>query len=255
MRLAALLLLIASVASAGDTLRVISTGPVGEVANMAEANEIRVSKAMGYVNDAFDSETLAKLPGSLALGHVRYSTAGESRLTNAQPIVVDSVHGQLAVAHNGNLVNAGELRDALVRNGAIFQTSSDTEVIVHLFARSRAEGAEGAIVEAISQVRGAFSFVMMTKDRLVGVRPEHLEIGTDGEVKASVDNLDLASARILRTAVMLDTLGMRGTGSHDVRGLIMLAQWSTVEIHAWGCREDDLENRSRREVERPKRDG
>ena len=72
---------------------------------------------MGYVNEAFDGETLAKLPGTLAVGHVRYSTAGESRLANAQPIVVDSVHGQFAVGHNGNLVNAGEVRDALVRAG------------------------------------------------------------------------------------------------------------------------------------------
>ena len=117
--------------------------------------------------------TLAKLPGSLAVGHVRYSTAGESRLANAQPIVVDSVHGQLALCHNGNLVNASELRDELVREGAIFQTSSDTEVVVHLFARSRAEGAEAAIIDALSQVRGAFSFVMMTKDRLIGVRDPH----------------------------------------------------------------------------------
>ena len=105
---------------------------------------IRHHKAMGYVNEAFNSESLAKLPGSLAVGHVRYSTAGESLVANAHPIVVDSVHGQLAVCHNGNLVNAGELRDALVRSGAIFQTNSDTEVIVHLFARSREEGRRGS---------------------------------------------------------------------------------------------------------------
>jgi amidophosphoribosyltransferase len=134
---------------------------------------IRASKAMGYVSEAFNEETLAKLPGSLAVGHVRYSTAGESRLANAQPIVIDSIHGHLAVCHNGNLVNAGELKDQLVREGAIFQATSDTEVVVHLFARSRSEGADAAIVDALSQVRGAFSFVMMTKDRLIGVRDPH----------------------------------------------------------------------------------
>src|SRR5688500_9721078 len=75
----------------------------------ADGIQIRVSKAMGYVNEAFDSESLARLSGTLAVGHVRYSTAGESRLATAQPIVVDSVHGQLAAAHNGNLVNAGEV--------------------------------------------------------------------------------------------------------------------------------------------------
>ena len=139
----------------------------------ADGTQIRVSKAMGYVNEAFDSATLDRLPGTTAVGHVRYSTAGESRLANAQPIVVDSVHGQLAVAHNGNLVNAGEVRDALVRDGAIFQTNSDTEVVVHLFARAKAEGSEAAVIEAISQVRGAFSLVMMTKDRLIGVRDPH----------------------------------------------------------------------------------
>src|SRR5215216_1562880 len=104
--------------------------------------QIRVSKAMGYVNEAFDTATLAKLPGRAAVGHVRYSTAGESRLANAQPIVVDSAHGQLALCHNGNLVNASDVRDALVRDGAIFQTNSDSEVIVHLYARSRREAAE-----------------------------------------------------------------------------------------------------------------
>src|SRR5688500_13820827 len=166
---------------------------------------IRVTKAMGYVNDAFDSDALAKLPGSLAVGHVRYSTAGESRLANAQPIVVDSVHGQFAVAHNGNLINAGEVKDALVREGAIFQTNSDTEVIVHLFARSKADGAEGAIVEAISQVRGAFSFVMMTKDRLVGVRDPHgfrpLALGKLGEswvICSETCAMDLIGATYIR---------------------------------------------------------
>jgi amidophosphoribosyltransferase len=139
----------------------------------SDGTRIRVSKAMGYVNDAFNEQALARLPGSAAVGHVRYSTAGESRLANAQPIVIDSVHGQLALCHNGNLVNAAELRDALVREGAIFQASSDSEVLVHLFARAKTDGAEAGIVEALAQVRGAFSLVMMTKDRLIGVRDPH----------------------------------------------------------------------------------
>src|SRR5688572_3090792 len=86
----------------------------------SDGTQIRVSKGMGYVNDVFNSDMLGKLPGHMAMGHVRYSTAGESRLANAQPLVVDSMHGQLAVGHNGNLVNATELRDALVRVGSIF---------------------------------------------------------------------------------------------------------------------------------------
>jgi amidophosphoribosyltransferase len=171
----------------------------------ADGIQIRVSKAMGYVNEAFDSESLARLSGTLAVGHVRYSTAGESRLANAQPIVVDSVHGQLAVAHNGNLVNAGEVRDALVRDGAIFQTNSDTEVVVHLFARAKTEGSEAAIVEAISQVRGAFSLVMMTKDRLIGARDPHgfrpLAIGRLGDawvICSETCAMDLIGATYLR---------------------------------------------------------
>ncbi len=167
--------------------------------------QIRVSKAMGHVNEAFNAETLSRLPGHLAVGHVRYSTAGESRLANAQPIVVDSMHGQLALGHNGNLINAAELRDALVRQGAIFQTSVDTEVVVHLFARSRADSAEAAIVDAISQVRGAFSFVIATKDRLVGVRDPHgfrpLAIGRLGDawvICSETCALDLIGATYLR---------------------------------------------------------
>jgi amidophosphoribosyltransferase len=139
----------------------------------SDGSVVRVSKAMGYVNDVFNGDALARLPGTLAIGHVRYSTAGDSGVVNAQPIVVDSFHGQLALAHNGNLVNAGEVRDALVREGAIFQTTADSEVLVHLFARSKGATAEAAIVEAISQVRGAFSLVMMTRDRLIGVRDPH----------------------------------------------------------------------------------
>jgi amidophosphoribosyltransferase len=167
--------------------------------------QIRHRKAMGYVNEAFNAESLAALSGHLAIGHVRYSTAGESKLSNAQPIVIDSVHGPFAIGHNGNLVNAGELRDALIREGAIFQTNSDTEVVVHLFARSKAGTTEGAIVEAISQVRGAFSFIMMTKDRVIGVRDPHgfrpLALGRLGEAWVMCSEtcaLDLIGATYVR---------------------------------------------------------
>ena len=139
----------------------------------SDGSQVRHAKAMGYVNEAFDADVLANLPGHLAIGHVRYSTSGDSKASNAQPLLVDSVHGQLAICHNGNIVNAGEMRETLVGQGAIFQTNSDTEVVVHLFARSREDGTEGALIEAISQIRGAFSFVMMTKDRVIGVRDPH----------------------------------------------------------------------------------
>jgi amidophosphoribosyltransferase len=187
----------------------------------SHGGRIRLHKAMGYVNEAFNSDALAKLPGSLAVGHVRYSTAGESLVANAHPIVVDSVHGQLAVCHNGNLVNAGELRDALVRSGAIFQTNSDTEVVVHLFARSREESVEEAVIDAISQVRGAFSFVMMSQDRVIGVRDPHgfrpLALGRLGQawvVCSETCALDLIGASYVRDVepgevVVLSSAGIK----------------------------------------------
>src|SRR5689334_12255902 len=122
--------------------------------------QIRLSREMGYVSDVFDSGTLSDLPGDAAIGHVRYSTAGESKLMNAQPILIDCAHGQIALCHNGNLVNAGELRDELVRQGSIFQSNSDSEVVLHLYAKSRAANVEDAIVESVSQIQGAFSLVM-----------------------------------------------------------------------------------------------
>ncbi|MGH8186913.1 MAG: amidophosphoribosyltransferase, partial [Steroidobacteraceae bacterium] len=182
---------------------------------------LRLSKAMGHVNEAFDQPTLATLPGTLAIGHVRYSTAGDSKLANAQPIVIDCMHGPLALCHNGNLVNANEVRDALVRQGAIFQTSSDSEVVVHLFARSREASVEQAIVDAVSQVRGAFSFVMMTKDRVIGVRDPHgfrpLAIGRLGEAHVICSEtcaLDLIGATYVRDVepgeiVVLSAQGLR----------------------------------------------
>jgi len=151
----------------------------------SDGQQVRISRAMGYVADTFDGPTLAGLPGPIAIGHVRYSTAGESKLLNAQPILIDCAHGQIAICHNGNLVNARELRDELVRQGSIFQSNSDTEVILHLYARSKARHVEDAIVESVSQAQGAFSLVMLTKDRLVAIRDPHgfrpLALGKLGE--------------------------------------------------------------------------
>jgi amidophosphoribosyltransferase len=139
----------------------------------SDSTQIRVRRAMGHVADNFDSTTLAELPGTAAIGHVRYSTAGESRLANAQPILIDCAHGQIAICHNGNLVNARELREELVRHGSIFQSGSDTEVVLHLYARSRASSVEDAIVESVSQVQGAYSLALLTRDRLIAVRDPH----------------------------------------------------------------------------------
>ncbi len=130
----------------------------------------RVHKAMGTVADIFTEDVLSKIRGTLAIGHTRYSTAGDSALLNAQPILVQSNKGSIAVAHNGNLVNAMEVRSRLERQGSIFQTNSDTEVIVHLIALSREHTLPEAIVDALRSVEGAFSLVLMTPDRIIAAR-------------------------------------------------------------------------------------
>ncbi len=131
---------------------------------------IRVHKAMGLVADIFTEEVLAKLRGPLAIGHTRYSTAGDSALMNAQPIMARSHKGTIALAHNGNLVNALEIRTRLESQGSIFSTNSDTEVIVHLMAQSREHTLPEAIADALRQVEGAFSLVMVTPDRILAAR-------------------------------------------------------------------------------------
>jgi amidophosphoribosyltransferase len=125
---------------------------------------------MGLVADIFTEEVLAKIRGTLAIGHTRYSTAGDSALLNAQPILVQSNKGAIAVAHNGNLVNSSEVRSRLERQGSIFQTNSDTEVIVHLIALSREHTLPEAIADALRRVEGAFSLVVMSPDRIIAAR-------------------------------------------------------------------------------------
>ena len=143
-----------------------------ESAGMVSSDGVRmhVHKAMGQVAEIFTEEVLTRLAGPLAIGHTRYSTAGDSALLNAQPIMVDCNKGLIALAHNGNLVNAHDIRSRLERQGSIFQTTSDTEVIVHLVAQSREETLPEAIADALRRIEGAFSLVIMTRDRIFAVR-------------------------------------------------------------------------------------
>ncbi len=127
-------------------------------------------KGMGLVAEIFTDDVLDKLPGSLAIGHTRYSTTGDSALLNAQPIRVDSTKGLIAIAHNGNLVHLGNLRKRLEYEGAIFQTTSDSEIIVQLIAHSKATTLIDSIADSLRQVEGAFSIVMMTRDRIFAAR-------------------------------------------------------------------------------------
>ncbi len=146
-----------------------------ESAGIASSNgkEIVCHKSMGHVADIFTPEVLGGLPGEAAIGHTRYSTAGDTVLLNAQPFSVACNKGNIAVAHNGNITNAGELRRELEREGSIFQASSDTEVILHLVARSRERTLAGALREALLQREGAFSLVFLAGDRVLIARDPH----------------------------------------------------------------------------------
>jgi len=185
--------------------------------------ELRGYKRMGLVADIFTEDVVRALDGASAIGHVRYSTAGSSKIENAQPILINCQHGQVAVAHNGNLVNAAKIRSELERDGSIFNSDSDSEVILHLIAKSRHSRLEDAIIEALSRVEGAYSCVFLSKDKLVAVRDPHgfrpLAMGTLGEstVFASetcaFDLLDAHFEREIEPGEMMtvNNFGMRRT--------------------------------------------
>jgi amidophosphoribosyltransferase len=155
----------------------------------ADGDEVRDYKGMGLVSEIFTDDVLARLPGHLAIGHTRYSTTGDSALLNAQPISVESTKGLIAIAHNGNLINLGTAKERLERDGAIFQTTSDSEIIIQLIAHSRCNTLVDCMAEALKQVEGAFSIVMMTRNRVFAARDPHgfrplcmgRIFGTDGE--------------------------------------------------------------------------
>jgi len=133
-------------------------------------NDLNLHRAMGEVEEIFQPSVMAKLPGSSAIGHTRYSTAGDKALLNAQPIMIDCNKGKIAVAHNGNLTNALEHRRRLEHRGSIFQSNSDTEVIVHLIARSQARNFSAALGDALNQVEGAYSLLVLTPEEMYAVR-------------------------------------------------------------------------------------
>ena len=168
-------------------------------------DRILVEREMGYVADVFNEERLGRLPGRTAMGHVRYSTAGASLLANAQPIVFATGRGPLALAHNGNLVNAREIRAALEESGALFTTTSDSEVILHLVARSRAASLPEAICEALTAVRGAYSVLILSREGIFaardpnGIRPLSLGVREGSPVVASETcAFDLIGAKLER---------------------------------------------------------
>jgi len=218
-----------------------------ESAGIATADGIRIRavREMGYVNDIFDQPTLATLPGHIAIGHTRYSTAGESKLSNAQPIVIDCVHGQVGVCHNGNIVNANEIRDRLVREGSIFQTNSDTEVLVHLYARSQAGTFVEALVDSIAKLDGAFSFAVITKDHLVAARDPHgfrpLAIGRLGDawvVCSETCALDLINATYVRDVEPGEVVVVGASGLRSFRAFPPARLAHCVFEHVYFARPD-----------------
>ena len=218
-----------------------------ESVGIASSDGIRLQahKAMGYVADNFDEPTITGLAGMSAVGHVRYSTAGDSGLKNAQPILIDCAHGEIAICHNGNLVNAQELRESLVREGSIFQTTSDTEVLLHLYARSKAATPEQALVEAVSQAQGAFSLVLLTRDRMIAVRDPHgfrpLTLGRLGDayvVCSETCALDLIDAEWVRDIEPGEVFIVGPEGEKSIRPFAPAPSAHCIFEHVYFARPD-----------------
>ena len=181
-------------------------------------------RGMGHVAEIFDHEILTRLGGKLAIGHNRYSTSGSTVLKNCQPFVVEWAQGALAIAHNGNLVNADELRARLEARGSIFQSTVDSEVIIHLIAASQESTLSGRIVDALSQVRGAYSLVFLTEDRIIAARdPYGFRPLVMGRVKDAVMiasetcALDLMDARYEREIEPGEILTLSARGVESAR--------------------------------------
>jgi amidophosphoribosyltransferase len=200
-----------------------------------DGKQFRIHKGMGLVSQVFKGRVLHDLVGKMAVGHTRYSTMGSSHLRNAQPLTVDCARGQIAIAHNGNLTNAVALREELEERGSIFQTTVDSEIILHLLAQPTADG-ENNLVQALRRIEGAYSLVVMTENELIGVRDPHgfrpLCLGKvdDAWVLASEScALDLIQAKFVRDvepgeAVLIDDNGLRSLQvfpEHEKRAFCM----------------------------------
>ncbi len=187
----------------------------------SEGGQFRVHKGMGLVPQVFRADILGNLTGHMAVGHCRYSTTGSSLLHNAQPLVVDCGRGQLAIAHNGNLTNAALLRDELEARGSIFQTTVDSEIILHLMAQPTLAGQESGLIQTLRRIEGAYSLIIMTDRELIGVRDPHgfrpLSIGRRDDawvLTSETCALDLIQARFVRDVepgevVIINQQGLR----------------------------------------------
>ena len=201
----------------------------------SDGRHLHLEKSMGLVADIFSEKRLKKLPGHIAIGHNRYSTAGSSALKNVQPILVNFALGPLAIAHNGNLVNAGEIREELEKEGAIFQSTSDSEVIVHLIAHSKTGDFYDKVIQALRQVSGAFSLLILRERELIAVRDPYgvrpLSLGqVDGAyvVASETCALDLIGATYIRDVEPGELLIINENGLKSMKPLIAPRQASCI---------------------------
>jgi amidophosphoribosyltransferase len=214
----------------------------------SDGEQLYAHRAMGLVQDAFTQGQLSHLPGRVAIGHVRYSTAGGSHVKNAQPLAVDYARGSLAVCHNGNLTNFEELRAELEARGSIFQSESDTEVFVHLVAASKEVSIEDRIADALTRVKGAYSLLFMTEDAIVavrdpmGIRPLCLGLlpsKKDAHVVASEPcAFDLIGAEYVRDVEPGEMVVIDGTGIRSLRPLGKAPQRTCVFEYVYFARPD-----------------
>ena len=194
---------------------------------VSDGSNIQIDKGMGLVSEVFSDQSVAGMQGKMAIGHVRYSTTGSSLLANAQPLVVHYQKGMMALAHNGNLTNATELREELGMNGAVFQTTTDSEVIINLVARYRRDSLEDAIVKTMMDLRGAYAVVILAEDKLFGLRDPNgvrpLCLGKIGErycLASESCALDTIGADFIRDVEPGEVVIIDEDGLHSRPGLI-----------------------------------
>src|ERR1700730_16861896 len=213
----------------------------------SDGAELHLHRAMGEVEEIFTPSVLAELPGNLAIGHTRYSTAGDKALLNAQPIMIDCNKGKVALGHNGNLTNAAEWRRKLEHRGSIFQTNSDTEVIVHLLARSQARNLSGALGDALNQVEGAYSLLVLTTDELIAVRDPRgfrpLSLGKVGDtwlVASETCAFDLLNAQYVREVEPGEMVRISRSGIESIHFAPEKPRQQCIFEHVYFARPDSI---------------
>src|SRR5438552_13681752 len=212
-----------------------------------DGKDLYAHRAMGEVEEIFTPEVLNKLPGSASIGHTRYSTAGDKALLNAQPIMIDCNKGKISIGHNGNLTNAAEWRRKLEHRGSIFQTNSDTEVIVHLLARSQARNLSGALGDALNQVEGAYSLLVLTPDELYAVRDPRgfrpLNLGKLGDawlVASETCAFDLLNAQYVRAIQPGEMVRISRSGIESIRFAPEKPHQQCIFEHVYFSRPDSI---------------